>query len=264
MPVPRLYKTEALILRQRKFGEADRIFTALTPALGKIDVKARGVRKTTSRMAGHLQPLNRLMLQLAQGRVNDVITGCETLESFHVLREDLDRLGQATYAAELTERMVAERVPNYPTYRLLLDTLRRLTEGDPAGVSLRFFEMRLLDESGFRPELERCVGCGAAIEPERHFFAPQSGGTACPACAPESGGADSLSLSALKVLRLIQREPYNRVARLRLEATLAQEIERRLRSYVVSVLERDVNAAAFIDRLRSESRRFAPAETAEV
>ena len=97
MATPRLYKTEAVILRQRKFGEADRILTLLTPAFGKIDGKARGVRKTTSRMSGHLQPLNRCMLQLAQGRMTDVIAGCETLESFHRLREDLDRLSESLY-----------------------------------------------------------------------------------------------------------------------------------------------------------------------
>lgn len=255
MPAPRLYKTEALILRQRKFGEADRIFTLLTPTYGKIDVKAKGVRKTTSRMSGHLQPLNRLMLQLAQGKINDVIAGCETLESFHRLRDDLDRLSEAVYAAELADKMIAEHVPNYQTYRLLLDTLHRLGDDERSDVALRHFEMALLDESGFRPELDRCTGCGRAIEQERHFFAPLAGGVACPECAPEAGGARSLTLNAIKVLRLMQRETYNKVARLKLDESLAEEVERHLRSYIVCVLERDVNAAAFIDRLRMDGRR---------
>ncbi|MCH8814565.1 MAG: DNA repair protein RecO [Chloroflexi bacterium] len=259
MAVPRLYKTEAVIIRQRKFGEADRILTLLTPAFGKIEAKARGVRKTTSRMSGHLQPLNRCMIQLARGRMTDVIAGCETLESFHRLREDLDRLSESLYVAELVERMLPERVPNYPSYRLLLDTLRRLEQGDGREIALRYFEIRLLDQGGFRPELEQCVGCGKQIEAESHFFAPRAGGVTCPACAPDSGGARSLTLNGLKVLRQLQREPYNKNARLRLDAPLAQELERHLRSYVVCVLERDVNSAAFIDRLRRESQ-LTPAE----
>lgn len=264
MPPPRLYKTEALILRQRKFGEADRIFTLMTPTFGKIDVKAKSVRKTTSRMSGHLQPLNRLMLQLAQGRMTDVIAGCETLESFQPLRDDLDRLSEALYVSELVERTAAERVPNYQTYRLLIDTLHRLEEAETSDVALRHFEMTLLDQTGFRPELDRCVGCGKAIEQERHFFAPQGGGVACPGCAPEAGGARTLSLNALKVLRVLQREPYNKVARLNLDSSLAQELERHLRSYVVCVLERDVNSTAFIDRLKREGNRGAPAVATEV
>src|SRR5688572_30354401 len=115
MPAPRMYKTEAVVLRQRRLGEADRILVIYTPALGKLEVKARGVRKTTSRMSGHLQPLTRCVLQLAQGHVSDVVAGCETLESFQPLREDLDRLSRALYAAELVDRMVPERVHSYLT-----------------------------------------------------------------------------------------------------------------------------------------------------
>jgi len=290
MAAPRLYKTEAIILRQRRLGEADRILVAYTPSYGKMDVKAKGVRKTTSRMSGHLQPLTRCMLQLARGHVSDVVAGCETLESFQPLREDLDRLSRALYAAELIDRFVPERTHSFPTYRLLLETLRRLAkcggsvrlfgyaqdrgssephhewEGadhERAGVGdldqvLRYFEMRLVDQCGFRPELEACSGCGSRLEPqENFFFAPQSGGVVCRACVSGLAGARELSLNALKVLRVLQRGPYNDVVRVRMKESLAQEVERHLRSYIVSVLERDVNAAAFIERLRREGARHA-------
>src|SRR3972149_7011854 len=80
------------------------------PAYGKLAAKAKGVGKTPSRMSGHLQPLSRCMVQLAQGRSGlDVIAGCETLESFQALREDLDRLSRALYAAELGGRFLAGR-----------------------------------------------------------------------------------------------------------------------------------------------------------
>ena len=140
MTPPRLYKTEAIILRQRKLGEADRILTLHTPAHGKLDAKAKGVRKTTSRMSGHLQPLNRCMVQLARGRTMEVIAGCETLESFQQLRDDLDRLSRALYVAELTDRMTADHVPSLPTYRLLLDTLTRLETSPAPDTALRFFD----------------------------------------------------------------------------------------------------------------------------
>src|SRR6266545_1115289 len=172
VPAPRMYKTEAIVLRQRRLGEADRILCIFTPTYGKMDVKARGVRKTTSRMSGHLQPLTRCMLQLAQGHVSDVVAGCETLESFQPLREDLDRLSRALYVAELVDRFVPERTHSFPTYRLLADTLRSLAETEDLDLTLRFFELRLLDQCGFRPELDACSGCGSAMEPVDNFFAP--------------------------------------------------------------------------------------------
>jgi DNA repair protein RecO (recombination protein O) len=252
MPAPRMYKTEAIVLRQRRLGEADRILCVYTPAYGKMDVKARGVRKTTSRMSGHLQPLTRCMLQLAQGHVSDVVAGCETLESFQPLRKDLDRLSRALYIAELIDRFVPERTHSFPTYRLLVETLRRIAEAEDVDLTTRFFELRLLNQCGFRPELDTCSGCGSALEPVDNFFAPISGGAVCRNCAGGMMGARVLSLNALKVLRLLQRGSFNDAMRVRMEGPLAREVETHTRSFIVSVLERDVNAAAFIERLRRE------------
>ncbi|HEU4759962.1 MAG TPA: DNA repair protein RecO [Dehalococcoidia bacterium] len=254
MPAARLYKTEAIVLRQRRLGEADRILTLYSPAYGKLDAKAKGVRKTTSRMAGHLQPLTRCLVQLAQGRASDVVAGCETLESFQALREDLDRLSRALYAAELVDRFTPERVPGFVTYRLLQDTLRRLETAAELDLAVRHFEMALLDQAGFRPELERCVGCGGALEPVPNHFSPQSGGVLCPSCGQGPAEARPLSVNGLKVLRLLQRRPYKEIAGLNLPRDVSDEVERHLRSYIVAVLERDVNAASFIERLRREAR----------
>jgi DNA repair protein RecO (recombination protein O) len=208
-------------------------------------------------MSGHLQPLTRCMLSLAQGHVSDVVTGCETLESFQRLRDDLERLSRALYAVELIDRMVPERVHGFPTYRLLTETLRRLAAAEDQDQVLRFFEMRLVDQCGFRPELEACVGCESPLEPVENFFAPLSGGVVCRGCIGGLTGTRVLSVTGLKVLRLLQRGSYNDVVRVRMDGQLADEVERHLRSYVVTVLERDMNSAAFIERLRREGARQA-------
>lgn len=254
MAVPRLYKTEAIILRQRKLGEADRILTLFTPSYGKLEAKVKGVRKTTSRMAGHLQPLNRCMIQLARGRTMEVVAGCETLESFQPLRDNLDRLSRALYAAELADRFLPERVENLPTYRLLLDTLRRLQGETDVDLALRHYEMGLLERSGFRPELERCLGCQQPLQPVQNFFSPVAGGTYCAPCGGGAAGSRALSVNGLKVLRLLQRASYKEVGGLNLPPALSQEVERHLRSYIVCMLERDVNAAAFVEHLRREQQ----------
>lgn len=270
----RLYKTEAIILRQRKLGEADRILTLYTPALGKMDAKGKGVRKTMSRLSGHLQPLNRVVVQLAQGHAADVITGVETLDSFRHLREDLDLLSRGLYIAELTDRITPEHVHAFPTYRLLFDTLQRLDVGVRSGQgpfptgqdgalshdsdrALRFFEMRLLDQSGYRPQLDHCVACLRELEPVDNFFAPVAGGVVCRGCVPGLAGPRVLTLNGLKLLRLMQRGTYNDLARVKVPADLSDEVERHLRSYIITVLERDVNAAAFIERLRRDGARAA-------
>ena len=253
MPVnTRLYKTEAIILRQRRVGEADRFLTIYTPGLGKFDIKAKGVRKTTSRMSGHLQPLSHCMLQIAQGHSMDVVTGVETLASFGRLHENLDRLSLGLYAAELTDRITAERATSYPSFSLLLDVLQRLDREPDGWAALRYFEMNLLGQAGFKPALEGCVVCVKPLEPVDNFFAPLAGGAVCRGCVGGLAGPRLLTLNALKFLRLLQRGSYNDVARVSVEEGLGDEVERHLRGYIITILERDVNAAAFIEKLRKD------------
>lgn len=265
MPVPHLYKTEAIVLRQHRLGEADRILTLLTPTFGKLDVKARGVRKTTSRMAGFLQPLTRIAAQMAQSRSGmDVVAGCQSIEGFVALREDLQRLSRGLYVAELVHRFAQERAEGYATYHLLLETLRRLdtlqtADDSKLDTALRFFEMRLLDQAGFRPQLDRCVSCEKPLQPAESFFVPGEGGVVCAECAPGAIGLRSLSPEGLKLLRVLQSLPYAELERVRIPFEVLREAEHHLRSYIVYVLERDINAAAFLERLR-RGEPFVPIE----
>ena len=252
MPPPRTYKTTAIVLRQRKLGEADKILTLLTANHGKLDAVAKGVRRPTSKLAGHVEPLTYSTLLLAQGRELDIVTQAETLEPLTPLREDLERLGRGLYAAELVDRFSPDRQEAYPLFRLLLETLRRLATCDDLDLVLRYFEVQLLDELGYRPQLDRCVSCDAALEPTTNFWSAASGGVLCPACAADEPLARELSLGALKVLRLLQRGSFGDAARVRIAAALAQELERHLGEYIRYVLERDVRSAAFLDTLRRQ------------
>jgi len=252
MPAPRIYKTEAIVLRQRKLGEADKIVTLYTPNYGKLEAVAKGVRRPRSRLAGHLEVLTYTSAMLAQGRNLDVVTQAQTIESFAPLREDLHRLSRALYAAELVDRFSPEGAEGYHIFHLLLATLRRLAVGASADVVLRFFEMQLLSLAGFQPQLQRCLGCQRPLTPVPNYFSPAVGGVLCPSCGSGTVASRPLSVTALKVLRLLQDGGFADVQRVRIAPALAQELEFHLRAYVIHVLERDVRSAAFIDRLRRE------------
>ena len=252
MPAPRVYKTEAIVLRQRKLGEADKIVVLYTPNYGKLEAVAKGVRRPKSRLAGHLEVLTYTSAMLAQGRNLDVVTQAQAIESFAPLRDDLHRLSRALYAAELVDRFSPEGAESYHIFQLLLGTLRRLAAGAGADVVLRYFEMQLLDLTGFRPQLQRCLSCQRALTPVSNYFSPAAGGVLCPSCGSGTVSSRPLSVSGLKVMRLLQGGAFGDVLRVRIGPALAQELEFHLRAYLVHVLERDVRSAAFIDRLRRE------------
>ena len=130
---------------------------------GKVRALAKGVRKTHSRKAGHLEPFTHVSLQLAVGRNWFVISQAEAQETFNHLRESLDKIGFASYLIELVDKFTYEEEENAPVFHLLVQTLRRLNRGDPPNLVTRYFEIRLLDNFGFRPELINCVVSGEEI-----------------------------------------------------------------------------------------------------
>jgi DNA repair protein RecO (recombination protein O) len=127
MPRPRVYKTQAIVLRQRKLGEADKIVTLYTAHGGKVDAVAKGVRRTKSRLAGNLEPLTLGSYLLAEGRELDIVTQAETVDAFPALRDGLERISRGLYCAELVDRLTPDRAESNSIFRLLYQTLGYLS-----------------------------------------------------------------------------------------------------------------------------------------
>src|SRR3712207_4600955 len=147
----RLYRTEAVVLRRMDYGEADRILTLYTPHYGKLRVISKGVRKLTSRLAGHLELFVRTNLMLATGRTFDVVTGAQIVEPYRALHDDLGRVSYAYYVAELLDKLTVDDEENRPAYDLLVATLRALDESTAPDLITRYFELHLLGFMGYRP-----------------------------------------------------------------------------------------------------------------
>jgi DNA repair protein RecO (recombination protein O) len=250
MTRPRNYQTEAIVIKKVKLGEADRILTLFTPALGKIQGVARGVRRPKSKLSGHLELLTYSQVSFARGRNLDVIIGSQTIESFLPLKSNLTLTSLALYLAELVEQFTVEHVENQPLFALLLATMHHLAQGGERELALRHFELRLLELSGYRPELMECVACHQALKPVANYFCPQAGGALCPACRASQPFTYPISLNALKVLRWLQASELGVVNRLKIDAVLAREMEMLLRAYLKCLLERELKSTAWLDSLR--------------
>jgi DNA repair protein RecO (recombination protein O) len=252
---PRVYKSPAIVLRQRKLGETDKIITLYTAEYGKVEAVAKGVRRVKSRLAGNVEPLTHGAFLLARGRNLDIITQIQSIESFQPLHDDLGRLSHALYAAELLDRATEEREENFALYRLLLDTLRRLTTRDDLERTLRYYEMAVLGQLGYKPEVQRCVVCGA--EPERGEvvrWAANLGGGVCSNCKPQNTVLSALSPATLTALRVLQREDFQELVDLELDHDTAVALEHILRDAIHYALDQDVRSAAFLDEVRRRPR----------
>lgn len=256
----RLYRTEAVVLRRGELGEADRILTVYSPDYGKLRLVAKGVRKVRSRKAGHLEPFTRVELQIARGRDLDVITQAQAIDLHTGLHHDLERFGYAAYVVELMDRFTVQEGESRGLYRLLVDTLDRLAEPcEPAAV-VDYYQLRLLDLLGYRPELFRCLGCGAEVRPVDQYFSAAAGGAVCPDCGPRRPEARRMSLAALKVLRHYQRSTFARAVAPRVRFEVLDEAGLVLETYVSYLLERRLQAPGFLRQIRVLETRAATAE----
>jgi DNA repair protein RecO (recombination protein O) len=246
-------RVEAVVLRHSDWGEADRLIWLFTKESGKLRAIAKGVRKPRSRKAGHLEPFTHVRLLLAAGRDMPIITQAEAQQVFWALKEDLIRVGYASYVIELLDRFTYEEGENAPLFDLLVNTLSRVDIEEEAAFSVRYYEVRLLDLVGFRPRLFRCVNCSKDIQPEDQFFSPELGGLLCPACGRVLTGTRFISMPAVRLLRHLQRSSYDEAKRLKLIPAVDREVEQLMQAYFTYLLERSLNTPAFLRQVRRSS-----------
>jgi len=190
------YKTEAVVLRSFRLGEADRVLHLYTLARGRVGAVAKGIRKTKSRFGARLEPLSHVELMLHEGSGElQTVTGVELLRSHRAVREDRHRLGVGLVGAEAMLRLFTEQEANARAFQALTRFLELLDEAtlsagrpalDPLALS---FQLKLLWLSGYLPHLTSCANCGAQ-EVALIGYSPAAGGAVCEAC-----GAGALALS---------------------------------------------------------------------
>jgi DNA repair protein RecO (recombination protein O) len=265
------YPAEAIVLKRTDLGEADRIVTLFTPTKGKFHAIAKGIRRPISKKAGHLELLNHSQLQIALGRNLDIITQAEVRENFLHLRTEFWHMTCGLYLAELVNSFIEEQTLHPELYALMLQMLRSLeadaidsqqrkASGNPlpegqehtrTNLLLHYFEIHLLSQIGYEPSLRHCAHCASDLQPVENGFAPSLGGALCPQCS--RFWTRSLSVNALKVLRLLQRSAWPQVPRLRLDVSLQSELDAVMHGLLRFHLERDLKSWSFLDMLQLRS-----------
>ncbi len=252
MSCPREYQTEAVIIRKMRLGEADRIITLYTPFYGKLQAVAKAVCKPKSKLSGHLELLAYSQVTLARGKKLDTIIGSQTINSFLPLRKDLNITSCGLYLAELVNLFTAEadNIDNHHLFYLLVNTLERLSQGANSHSCLRYFEIQLLEQAGYRPQLKVCSSCHTPLKPVINTFCPATGGIICPRCSFKETVSYSISVNGLKVFRLFQDCDMSTALRLKLTGELNTELEGLIRNYCYYILEREIKSCVWLDNLK--------------
>jgi len=208
--VARTYKTEAVVLRSMRFGEADRVLHLYTLERGRIGALAKGIRKTKSRFGARLEPLSHVELMLHQGSGElQTVTGVELVHSHRAAREHSYRLAVGLVGAEAMLRLFTEQERNPRAFEALtrfldlLDGIAPATSRAALDPLVLSFQLKLLWLSGYLPHLTSCAECGRQDEPLVGYSA-RAGGAVCRACAD---GALSLSPAGIRGIETLLATP---------------------------------------------------------
>lgn len=189
-------KTEAVVLRSIRYGEADRILHLYSAKRGRIGAIAKGARKPRSRFGGRLEPFFRLDLVLHEGRGELLtVTQVNTVDGYPRLRASGAALTAGARACDAVLRLLDSAEANPPAYNLLCRHLALLDDPAATGAAgleaALSFRLKLALAAGFSPELASCARCGEAD----HLvgFAGAAGGVVCASC---EAGAFPLSEEA--------------------------------------------------------------------
>ncbi len=240
-----LYREEAVVLRTRKLGEADRILTLLTRRRGLVRAVARGVRRTSSKFGARLEPFSHVDLQLAEGRSLDVVTQVVTLTPFaQHLGADYERYTAGTVMLETAERVVVEEgEPAVPQFLLLVGALRALTGTDkPVTQVLDSYLLRSLATAGYAPSFDACARCGEIGE--HRAFSPMAGGILCTRCRVP--GSAHPTLETVQLLGALLAGDWPHVAAA--EHRHRREASGLVSAYVAWHLERGLRSLEHVDR----------------
>lgn len=179
----RLYRDKAIVLRQYKLGEADRIVVLLGKDCGQIRAVAKGIRKPTSRMGGRVSPFNLLEAQFHRGQNLDTITQSELVSGYaDALSGDYYSFASAKLLAEVTQRMTDKDADSGTAlFGLLHGALAALAgrRHHPQLIAASYL-MRASGIGGWTAQLGCCASC--AKKSSRVFFSPSQGGIVCEEC----------------------------------------------------------------------------------
>lgn len=204
-----LKKTEAIVIRSTNYGEKTKILTLFSREYGKFGLMAKGARSPKSRLAAVSQ-LFTYAHYVFYGRSGmPVLNQGDIIESFRDIGQDLTKTSYAAYIVELLDKLTPEFETNPFLFEGLYQTLNAVSEGKDPEILTRIFEIKMLQASGLRPQLDVCTQCKRTEGP--FLFSVGEGGLLCESCRHQDPYAFAVSEAAAKLLRVFQHVAIERL-----------------------------------------------------
>ncbi|MFZ2300136.1 MAG: DNA repair protein RecO [Candidatus Moraniibacteriota bacterium] len=222
----------AIVLRKKEVGETDRLYTLYTEEQGKVQLVAKGVRKSEAKLAGQLETLMQGLVIVVKGRGTGKIAGAVAEKNFLNLRTDVDILKRVLEAVNIFERLVEWDEPDAELFRLLADylvladDLAREGKGERIPLLTGGFLFQLFAHLGYRIETGACAISGEKLQSgEQHFFSPSAGGILAGEHSRDTDHAFPVSENTIKLIRLFLGNRLGALTRVQADPQELREIQ---------------------------------------
>ena len=248
MPNQETKNTLGIIIKRRPFKEYDRAVVLYTRDFGKLNLAVRGAERSSSKLAGHIEPFSLIEAMIIKGKSRDYLGAARSLDSRIIVCQDLNRLFYAGAALAALDKLTKEEESDAELFYLtesFLEYLDKRTSDlkkEKGEILLAAYLWKLLAELGYAPRLDKCLTCGKAIKSEDNRFDALRGGLICPLCADKKFKENNevlpkISQEAIKIVKFLLEYDFYKIARLALSDELIREINLLTERFKLSISE---------------------------
>ncbi|MBE6856320.1 MAG: DNA repair protein RecO [Ruminococcus sp.] len=240
-----------VVLKERPVGEQDKFIDVLTEKNGVIEICVKGARKITGKSGSSTQLFAYSRFCVQQRKDRFYLNSAEPIRIFYDLRNSLSKISLASYFAEVLKCCVEEQTQSKDILRLFLNCLHYLEKDKRSEAMLKsIFELRLMSEIGYMPDVVACRECGA-FEPEELYFCVSDGAFFCRECFADDSEKDYIMIKSavLNAVRHIVLTDFDRLFNFRISENMLESLSLVSESYIISHLERSFSTLQFYNTI---------------
>lgn len=242
-----IISTSAVVLKAYDLRETSKIAVFFTKDHGKVSGVLKGIRSNSRKFGSSLErfSVNDIVYYQYRNSELHLVSQCDMRSFFYPIRQDLKKSMAAVYALELVSLMMPVEMPNPQMYSLMISFLDDLQDADDIDRLIRFFQIKVLLFSGFRPHLDVCVHCKKKVV-GKAFFSMKEGGLICSGCQRGDRTLHLISPGTVSTILHVEKIPWDACRKIRLVQTTRDELKYILNNFLVFHLGRKVKSAKYM------------------
>lgn len=235
------YKTKAIVFKKSDINETDRFFHVFTENFGRLNIFAKAIRKTVSKLRSGMDVFFMSELEFIQGKSKKTLTDTALIKKFNNICKDPVRFKIACAMGEVLDSLLRGEEKDVKIFNLINETLLKINEGNIKNKNFYFiyyyFLWNFLSLLGYCPEVNNCSSCEEKLNPYNVYFLNKAGGIVCEKCSQKDSSSVKINSDIVKVLRLVLKKDWQTIAKIKIEdpsEKLFQKISNNYYSYILS------------------------------